>query len=500
MTVTNVFSHITLHALHQDEPLSTEEAGFVLGQTFAALEYLHDHQWAHGNLDPRSILVMSRKRLWIKLTDTALSDYVDLGKPRGYHSMYASQHFVQADKSPADIWSAGVVALQLLLPKGLPHRDMYDYQQHKWVLTLERLAKDRDRKTGNDATAFVRSVLRHDVGDRPTATKILEDPWIVQNRGQDFAKNPHFNLPTPHGSRLPSAGPSNAAMRHGSVPPSNWSIHSDNASESRHTSVGPSRRPNKQGSAAPSTSNESGKYVQGSHQTNVGPSRHSRRHGSISSSNNAPDGFRHQKSYPTSRAPSKQRSRQSSTDPTFRAMLQSHPYPGDDYNDFDSEHGTTVSGSSRFTANPLAREPRTPTPYYSDDNSGMPGRFGSLRSQPRSSGSRSPAIVSEHGSTASRSSRYTPNPPSRMPHASTEYDSETNSSVAGPGSLPSQSRSGGVESFGRYLSQGEAEIEDDSGEETETDVRRTITPVAKKPRKAVPPLEMNLRSRGNGRR
>lgn len=58
-------------------------------------------------------------------------------------------------------------------------------------------------------------------------------------------------------------------------------------------------------------------------------------------------------------------------------------YPGDGYNAFDGEHESTASRSSCFTANPLAREPRMPTPWDSDDNASIsiPGRPGSLRSQ-----------------------------------------------------------------------------------------------------------------------
>lgn len=174
MTVTSVFSYTTLHALYHEEPLSTKEAGYVLGQIFAALEYLHDHSWTHGNLDPRSIQVISRKELWIKLTDTALFEFVDLGKPNGYHATYGSQKVRRADQSTMDIWSAGVVALQLLLPSGLAHRK--DQAQSLWVQNLESLAMDSDRKSGSDATALVRSVLKSDYKKRPTATKVLEHP------------------------------------------------------------------------------------------------------------------------------------------------------------------------------------------------------------------------------------------------------------------------------------------------------------------------------------
>ena len=412
MTVTEPFSRTTLHALHQEEPLNTIEAGFVLGQTLAALEYLHNRQWTHGNLDPRSIHVMSRKHLWIKLTDIALSDYVDLGKPNGYHDTYASQRSSQADKSPADIWSAGVVALHLLFPYGFPPRN--NNEQNKWVLKLARFAANRNRKYSNDATAFVRRVLRHDSDERPTATEALEHPWILQNRRESPVDSPHYSFPTPQVSCHTGVGPSDASSRQGSAATSNSSIHGDFAPGSRHTSAGPSRRSSTQGSSTRLRSTAVEDYAPGSRHTSVGASR---RHSSVASSNNATGGLHHQKYDPTSRAASKSLSRQSSTDPTIRALLESRPYPGDDYNDFESENRSTTSRNSRFTANSLARLARAPTPSESDDNKSAPVGQRSLRSQSRSNGGRSPAIQSEHASTASQSSRFTANPLAREPNS-----------------------------------------------------------------------------------
>ena len=218
MVVTSVFSFTTLHTLLQEEdPLNRNEVGFVAGQMFAALEYLHDHQWTHGNLDPRSIQVMSRKRLWIQLTDATLSWFVDLGKPDGYNSVYASQFFGNIDKSPADIWSAGVVSLQLLLPNGLPHGLPISLSQR--AKRLACLAEDMDSKSGNDAKAFVTSVLKYNVEERPKATEVLKHPFIVQNGWETPLNNPHYTFPTPHGSRHTSLGPSNAPSRQNSPAP-----------------------------------------------------------------------------------------------------------------------------------------------------------------------------------------------------------------------------------------------------------------------------------------
>ena len=227
MTVTNAFSLTTLHALQEEEePLSTKEAGFMLGQIFAGLEYLHTNSWTHGNLDPRSILVMSRNHLSIKLRDTALSSYVNLGKPNNYHATYESQSFVQFDKRPADIWSAGVVALELLHPKGLPPLSK---EPRLRVNKLEKLATDMYQKDSSDVWEFVESVLKRNVRQRPTATEVLKAPFIVRVRGEVPVNNRHYDFPTPHGSRHTSLGPSNAPQgsRETSLGPSEVSYDPD---------------------------------------------------------------------------------------------------------------------------------------------------------------------------------------------------------------------------------------------------------------------------------
>lgn len=243
MVVTDSFPQTTLEALHQETPLNTGQAAFVLGQIFGALEYLHERQWTHGNLDPRSIHVIVRERLFIQLTDIALSNFVDLGKPEDYHELYASQQFGQKDKSPADIWSAGVVALQLLYSNGLPRRDIS--QQALWVAKLERLAEVRDQECRNEATAFVRSVLKHEIAQRPTATEVLENPWIVRNRKRPSSStNQGPNYFSPQESRQSSVGPSNVFNKQNSGAVTTQALH--------HSSGGPSSGSSRQSSVAPS--------------------------------------------------------------------------------------------------------------------------------------------------------------------------------------------------------------------------------------------------------
>ena len=343
MTITDPFSHTTLHVLHQEEPLGTEEAAFVLGQVFAALQYLHDQSWTHGNVDPRSIHVRSRKELWIQLTDTGLSDYVDLGKPKGYHAIYASQHILRkADQFATDIWSAGVVALELLLPNGLPHRN-FDTRQTHWLQKLERLAVSMDRKSGNDATALVKSTLKVHYKERPTAREVLNNSWIIRNRGEDIIIKLGFNLSTPQGSRQTSVGPSSPFSRQDSANSATSPVDSDTVPESHHASVGSPRSSNTQGSFTPL---QSAKYQE-----------------------NGP-GPRH----------------------TSGVVSSKRPYCGDDGVDFDSDLWTSSSRSNHFTANALVQNSRVPTPYDSLDDTDLTGRRGTLRSQTRDDGEHSPLI------------------------------------------------------------------------------------------------------------
>ena len=502
MTVVNVFSQRTLHSLHQEHPLSTEEAGFVMGQIFAALAYLHSAGVSHDNLDPRSVLILSRTRLFVKLADTALSDYVDLGKPKGYHAIYASQYSSMSSQGPMDMWSAGVVALQLILANGLPYSK--DTCQSSWVRKLQRLARDNHRKSNNDATALVESVLQYTFSARPKATEVLQHPWIVRTKGVDAAKDPHYRFFSPQGSRHTTPGPSDSFSRRGSASPSSRSLHQSVEPRSRHTSVGPSRRYDLQASAPPPESSSNGEIPlgfydinirpsnrsdlqaltpspkstrlgdvpRGSRHSSVGPSYHSdlrasvpppecsrrgevpfgSRHSSVGPSHRSdlrasapppgpfsygevPLGYpsygeipvgsrytsvgtshrssRHSSSSgcggfidwsqcedldPISGTKPNNRSRSTSTDPAIRTALQSRPYPGDEYNDFDSEseYESAASQSTQFTANPFAREPDLNASYNQYEPQSRPGS-----SSPHSRSRRNGSVVGDRKASTS---------------------------------------------------------------------------------------------------
>lgn len=447
MVINELFFHVTLHSIALNgAPLSSEDSGFVMGQVFDGLNYLHEQGWVHGNVDPRSILVLARDFLFIKLADTALSGMADLGKPDGYHDLYASQNIGhELDQYPKDIFSAGVVGLHLLHGK-LPERTAYTLtNQRRYVAQLDTYVNSLSRKKApNDGLHFLAKVIKAKIQDRPTAKELLEDPWIQQTRNYQVLQFPESRLAAAQGSRHTSVGLPNTFGRQSSAGPSKPIERGMYAPGSHQTSVGLPNTFGKERSAGPSKPVGHGKYAPGSDQMSVGLPHTFDRQSSAGPSKSTNRGEYAPGSRHTSVAPSSNPSRQSSTDPIIRDYLQSHPYPGDDWNNFDSQHDsqheTTLSQSSRFTANPLAREPRTrtPTPYDFDDKPNVLGRSGSLRSWSKSPGS---------------------------------------------------GRATGT--VGRVYRQREAEVEEDDGEVTETDEPR-------KPVKEKPP--MNLRSHGKGRR
>lgn len=201
-----------------------------------------------------------------------------------------------------------------------------------------------------------------------------------------------------------------------------------------------------------------------------------------------PQGSRHTSVGPSKKGPSSNVSTNSSTHPALRALMQSHPYagdewhdfdsqndPGDELNDFDSQPDTIRSPRSNHSdTNSAVRLAGTPTEQESDDSASASGSQGSLFSQ----------------SHQSQSSGVTANLLTWVPRAPTLYESDndnesggeialgTQSSVSENGSRVSVTTSG---TTGRDSRQREAQVEKDSGEESETEGHRE--PLRKKPRR-----------------
>lgn len=150
-----------LLAQHRKQPFTRGQVIQVIAQATSALRYLHQNGVAHRDLKPQNILVRSRQPV-----DIAVSDFGLATKDRGLMSTQGTGTYVfmapevaaefVRDKdgrkkvqtkydNRADIWSMGLVALDLLLDRGLPShrqfgidldRDGCDQQYAKQIVKI----------------------------------------------------------------------------------------------------------------------------------------------------------------------------------------------------------------------------------------------------------------------------------------------------------------------------------------------------------------------------
>lgn len=361
------FLHITLDSILREGPtLVPGESGFVMGQVFDGLDYLHEQGWVHGNLDPRSILVAAKDPLLVKLADFALCGMVYLGKPEGYHDRYASQ--MTKSVNARDIWSAGVVGLHLLHGR-LPEPTPYTSATHgRYVQQLETYVKGLSRsERDNNGLSFLTRVMKTKPEERPTAKELREDPWIESTRQYKVPQLPVSPLATPQRSYRASVEPPKPFHGQISGGPSNRPIVGDHAS---NTSLKTSHQFNRQNSADPSMPVIHARYAseldyvrgESSSSTPVSYARYA----------SEPD---HMGGESSRKGPFNDVSRYYLSHP----MLGTHPCLGDNCQELDDEYEAIGSRQSHFTVNTSSRTPHASTKEDSKGKlnvSGGPGTWG----------------------------------------------------------------------------------------------------------------------------
>ena len=250
MRVNECFNPLTLdNVLRNASRLDLQTSGFIIGQVFEGLKYLHEQPIVHGNLDPRSILVRDRNNPFIKIMDIALSEDVNLGKPEGYHDRYSSPNTGEIDQSPRDIWSAGVVSLEL------PHSDLPERKNINRQKLIESYVKRLSQKQPyNEGIQFLTQVLKGSIDDLPTAKDLLDNPWIQETKTWGYQEYLSVSsLATPQGSRHTSVTPFSNPLLNRSISPHSLRYSGGIPIKSRHTSRDSSCHSSKYGSVISST-------------------------------------------------------------------------------------------------------------------------------------------------------------------------------------------------------------------------------------------------------
>lgn len=169
----------------------------IASQLIAAIKYLHDNDIIHRDIKPENILMTADGT--IKLADFGLARRLDgvgsdeyclssiLGTPA-----YCSPEVVTRSQygKPVDLFGCGVlmfVALSGALPfRGKTPREVFD------SIAANRLHFPAARWTlvSDEAQDFVKNLLAHKPGDRPSAEEALRHPWLQGDGDRSSDKRP----------------------------------------------------------------------------------------------------------------------------------------------------------------------------------------------------------------------------------------------------------------------------------------------------------------------
>ncbi|XP_073011117.1 uncharacterized protein [Typha latifolia] len=175
-----------LHIMKSVYPNGFEEVviATVLREALKGLEYLHHHGHIH-----RDVKLMHVAELSLGILGSLLAFLIlVIGSARGIQLM-APEVMEQRNgyDFKADIWSFGITALEL----AHGHAPFSKYPPMKvFLMTLQNappgLDYERDRKFSRHFKQMVAMCLVKDPSKRPTAHKLLKQPFFKQARSQDF--------------------------------------------------------------------------------------------------------------------------------------------------------------------------------------------------------------------------------------------------------------------------------------------------------------------------
>ncbi|KAJ5620020.1 hypothetical protein N7510_004004 [Penicillium lagena] len=178
------------------QPLPEKEAQQITFQLLEGLDFMHSSGFAHHDLKPQNIFVLSQgPDWWVKIGDFGLSKRVMEGftglqtfngtpafsAPEVYEQAWKQQQGNDApvlDPTPeVDIWALGVIAYYMLtarLPFSLSNQ-LLDYYNGEANLPLNSLILVG---SSPDATLFLESVMTAKPSNRPTAADSLTHVWV----------------------------------------------------------------------------------------------------------------------------------------------------------------------------------------------------------------------------------------------------------------------------------------------------------------------------------
>ncbi|EEQ47518.1 calcium/calmodulin-dependent protein kinase II [Candida albicans WO-1] len=163
------------------------DASLVVLQMLEALEYLHNKDIVHRDIKPENILYLTSKDdSPIVLADFGIAKRLQNPNEKLTSSAgsfgYAAPEVIlgTGHGKPCDIWSLGVVTYTLLCGYS-PFRsenvqDFINEVKHNNAVIFHA---DYWKDVSKDARRFIIKALQFNPDNRPTATELLNDPWLV---------------------------------------------------------------------------------------------------------------------------------------------------------------------------------------------------------------------------------------------------------------------------------------------------------------------------------
>lgn len=171
----------------QQGKFTEHDASLVIVQILEALEYLHDQDIVHRDIKPENVLYLTPDDdSEIVLADFGIAKKLHSPDEKLTHAAgspgYAAPEVIMGlgHGKPCDIWSLGVVAYTVLCGYS-PFRsenatDFIAEVKHNNAVIFHA---DYWKDVSKDARRFIIKALQFNPDERPTATELLNDPWLV---------------------------------------------------------------------------------------------------------------------------------------------------------------------------------------------------------------------------------------------------------------------------------------------------------------------------------
>lgn len=174
----------------QDGKFTEEDAVSLIVQILKAVEYLHSQNIIHRDLKPENLLYLDKsKESRIVIADFGIARQLEddeevVYKPAGSLGYVAPEVFTSdGHGKPSDIWSIGVITYTLLCGYSPFKAESVDGFLDECIQDIQpvKFQKPYWDEISQEAKDFILKMLDLDPACRPTATELLDDPWIKSN-------------------------------------------------------------------------------------------------------------------------------------------------------------------------------------------------------------------------------------------------------------------------------------------------------------------------------